>query len=169
MDEANDFLRGFKKRFNSRFAVKAEDKEQAFRASPGVDSLHKIICIKSYRKASNGSTISYEGNTYQLLDCRGRVVPLKPKSTVCVTRHLDGSLGALYSGDYFKLKAISNDINKKAIQEENLENREKPREKYKPPMDHPWRRGINNTIKDYKHKKSYLVNDELGETHAPCQ
>ncbi|AER66042.1 hypothetical protein Tlie_0303 [Thermovirga lienii DSM 17291] len=40
------------RRFNSRFAVKAEDKEQASRASPGVDSLHKIICVKSYRKAS---------------------------------------------------------------------------------------------------------------------
>jgi transposase len=167
MDDANDFLCGFKKRFNGRFAVKAEDKEQAFRASPGVDSLHKIICIKSYRKASNGSTISYEGNTYQLLDCRGRVVPLKPKSTVCVTRHLDGSLGALYSGDYFKLKAISNDTDKKAIQGEDIENKAKPRGKYKPPTDHPWRRSINNTIRYYKNKKSYPMNDELRETYTP--
>jgi len=95
------------------------------------------------------------------------VVPLKPKSPVCVTRHLDGSLGALYSGDYFKLKAISSDSNKKAIQEENLENKAKPRGKYKPSMDHPWRRSINSTTKDHKNKKSYPMNDELRETYAP--
>jgi len=48
----NKYTRKAPRRLNSRFAVKAEDKEHAFRASPGVDSLHKIICIKSYRRAS---------------------------------------------------------------------------------------------------------------------
>ena len=167
MEDANDFLCDFKKRFNSRFAVRAEDKEQAFRANPGLESLHKIICIRSHRKASNGSTISYGGSTYQLLDSKGHVVPLKPKSPVCVTRHLDGSLGALYSGDYFKLKAISSDSNKKAIQEENLENKAKPRGKYKPSMDHPWRRSINSTTKDHKNKKRYPLEGELGGIHTP--
>jgi len=92
LEEANDFLDGFVRRFNSRFAIEAKDREHAFKPAPDEGLLNNIICIKMQRKASNGSTISYEGSTYQLVDHRGSVVPLKPRSTVYVTRHLDGSL-----------------------------------------------------------------------------
>jgi len=142
LEEANDFLDGFVRRFNSRFAIEAKDREHAFKPAPDEGLLNNIICIKMQRKASNGSTISYEGSTYQLVDHRGSVVPLKPRSTVYVTRHLDGSLGAMYGDNYFGLKALPD--TKKVPREKSSENETKPRKGHKPPMDHPWRRSLNN-------------------------
>ena len=65
LHEANAFLPGFIERFNKRFAVKPADPEPDYLPTP--KAIDCIICVKQNRKASNGSTISYLGQTYRLL------------------------------------------------------------------------------------------------------
>ena len=170
LEEANDFLAGFINRFNARFAVEADDKDRAFKVAPNKNSLNNIICIKMTRKASKGSTISFEGNIYQLIDHRGSVMPLKPRSTVYVTRHLDGSLGAMYGDDYFRLKLLTDTNINKVPQEKSSNKETKPRKGHKPPIDHPWRRNQHNKKDNVKRKyedyEGYFIDDEWRKIYA---
>ncbi|MCD6182705.1 MAG: integrase, partial [Thermovirga sp.] len=170
LEDANNFLAGFINRFNARFAVEADDKDRAFKVAPNKNSLNNIICIKMTRKASKGSTISFEGNIYQLVDHRGSVMPLKPRSTVYVTRHLDGSLGAMYGDDYFRLKFLTDTNINKVPQEKSSNKETKPRKGHKPPMDHPWRRSLNNNkgnhTRKYEDYEGYFIGDEWRKIYA---
>jgi transposase len=135
IEEANAFLPGFIAQFNERFAVEPVNPESAFKPAPSQEKLAQIICQKHERKASNGSTISYCGQTYRLLGLKGNVVPLKPRSTVTVLVNIDGSLSALYEDHLFALQAFIAPPSSKAKQVQSKESRQP----YKPPAEHPWR------------------------------
>lgn len=105
LDAANDFLLGFLDRFNQRFAVEPQDVKSAFQTAPSNDQLDAIIAWHHDRKASNGSTISFQNQSYQLITPRGHVMPLRPRSTVTVVQRLDGTLIAHYKGESYALRS----------------------------------------------------------------
>jgi transposase len=107
LESANAFLPSFLPRFNERFAVEPADPEPAFRPAPSPDALSRTVCFKEERKASNGSTISFLGNTYRLIDQRGNAALLYLRSKVTVLTQLDGSISALCKDKPFSLEACS--------------------------------------------------------------
>lgn len=141
LQEANDFLPGFIERFNKRFAFEPADPEPDYLPVP--KGLGSIICIKDKRKASNGSTISYHGQTCRLLDKNNAVALLRPGSTVHVLKHLDGSLSALYMGNQLSVQACTKPI---PIVPSNA--CESPKPGSEPAVSHPWRNmRISKSIK----------------------
>lgn len=104
MEEANFFLPGFIERFNKRFAVTAADPEPAYAPAITRNEADTILCIKEGRTASNGSVISYGGQTYHLVDHKGNVLSLPPRAKVEVLLHLDGSIDAVYQGQRYILE-----------------------------------------------------------------
>ncbi len=108
LDTANAFLPSFIPRFNKRFAVEPGDPETAFRPAPSPDMLSRIICFKDERKASNGSTISFLGVTYRLIDREGTNALLYYRSKVTVLTHLDGSISALHQDQPYSLEVFHN-------------------------------------------------------------
>lgn len=158
LEEANAFLPGFIARFNERFATEPADPQPAYRPCPPQDVLRRILCLKHDRKATRGSTISYNGQMYQLVDRRGNVVPLRPHATVTVLTHLDGTTSALYEGKPFSLLVFS-----QTGPSTKPQSRPQPkgeRAPYRPPQDHPWRvplwvpRQARDPVQDYFEAKS---------------
>ena len=90
-------------RFNARFAVPAADADRAWRPAPQKPERELLLCLQHERKASHGSSISFAGTLYQLLDHRGKVVLLTPKARVTVLEKATGTLQALYSGTCYRL------------------------------------------------------------------
>jgi len=135
LDAANDFLPGFIDRFNSRFAVEPHDETSAFRLPSPNDHLDTIIAWHYDRKASNGSTISFENQTYQLVSPGGQVLSLKPKSLVKVVRKLNGTLVGLYKGVQYELRAFIA-LPKSAPMPQRLQEQPVTR---KPDPSHPWK------------------------------
>ncbi|MDN5362386.1 MAG: hypothetical protein PWP70_1433 [Moorella sp. (in: firmicutes)] len=143
LEAANAFLPGFIERFNRRFAVAPADPAPAYAPCPPPARLKQILATREDRKASRGSSISYLSRTCQLVDTKGAVVPLRPQATVAVLTHLDGSLGALYGGNYYALQEFTPVPVAKAG-----ELKKAPASKaHKPAPDHPWRRMPINQIK----------------------
>lgn len=153
LEEANAFLPGFIKRFNQRFAVTPANPEAAYGPCPPSDMLEQILSWRQERKASRGSSISYLGHTYQLVDSNGRVVPLRPGAAVEVLTHLDGSLSALYGGNRYLLRQLTQ--LPKMTAEEPKKN--PVSRAHKPAPDHPWRRTPINPSK----KPAPLPHDNL--------
>lgn len=157
-EEANAFLPGFIRRFNARFAVAPQDPEPAFRPAPPPEILEQILSIQEERKASSGSTISYYGKTYQLVDGQGRTVALSPGSKVAVLRHLDGSISALYQGKRFSLREFVKPTPLVATQDNEQSLRRIPG---KPAPDHPWRKmpvgplRPRDPVEDYFYRRQF--------------
>lgn len=140
-EEANAFLPGFIRRFNQRFAVEPADPYPAYSPSPPPELLERTICLKDERKASTGSVISFSNHSYQLIDDRGKVVPLRAKSEVTVLTHLDGSISALYDGKRYGLQLFTG---KKAKATKDTQEAPKPPAKpHRPAPDHPWKQSFS--------------------------
>lgn len=157
LEAANAFLPGFIERFNRRFAVNPADPEPAYGPCPSPAKLEQILSLRQQRKASRGSSISYLGHTYQLVDNRASVVPLRPGATVEVLTHLDGSLSALYGGNRYLLRHLTQ--SPKVLAKEPK--KASACKAHKPAPDHPWRRIPINPFKNV----SPLPHDNLLPTN----
>jgi transposase len=133
LEEANAFLPAFIAKHNRRFAVAPSQPEVAFSKAP--HNLDLIICPRHARKASNGSTISYLGRTYQLVTTGGAVAPLRPRSEVLVLCHPDGSLSAHYEDKHYRLREF---VTPKP-QKPPVPIIRRPRSVPRPAADHPWK------------------------------
>jgi len=93
---ANAYLPHFLARFNPRFAQPPADSTSAFRPWPtGLDP-QAIFCFKYLRTVDNANTISWNGDTIQLLPGPGG--RSYAKATVEVHERLDGSIAIVYHG-----------------------------------------------------------------------
>jgi transposase len=136
MDGANAFLPPFLPRFNERFSVVPADPDSAFRPIPSRRVLSHVVCFKEERRASNGSTISFSGSTYRLIDRWGEDVLLYPRSKVIVLTQLDGSISALYRDKPYSLEAC---CRQPKVSEKQVPVEKEPVKPVKPSKDNPWR------------------------------
>jgi len=82
-------------------------------------------------QATKGSTISYYGRTYQLVDTKGRTAALTPRSKVVVLTHLDGSISALNQDSSFLLREFT------APEPEAESKKRTPKQSAEPPKPAP--------------------------------
>ncbi|WP_369018257.1 hypothetical protein QBE54_11090 [Thermatribacter velox] len=124
---------------NQRYTLSVES---VYREIPkGVD-LSLIFSIKQRRKVRKDNTISYEGRIYQLLPaCSFRSYA---GSWIEVREILKGNIQLFYQGESTPYQVFDKQTHKQ-LKEEVLSMRsllpeKKPKKKYIPPQDHPWRR-----------------------------
>lgn len=137
LEAANQFLPAFQERHNARFSVAAASPDTAFIAAPPRDQLDQIICFRHTRRASNGSTVSFRGKTWQLADHNNKILPLKPFATVYVLERDGHPLRAGFEGQIHPLTHIETPQKREDPKTSPPSN---PRKGHKPPDNHPWRR-----------------------------
>ena len=157
IEEANEFLPGFIEKYNKQFAVEPADPESAFAAPMAKGKMESIICLREERTAT-GSTISYYGQKYQLVDEKGNILPLPSKSVIQVLRHLDDSIDAMYRGKRYGLC----EFNPAPKPEIKLEAREKQQVSRKPNPDNPWLNfklppKVDDPVEQYFEKRNWRL------------
>ena len=157
IEEANEFLPGFIEKYNKQFAVEPADPESAFAAPMAKGKMESIICLREERTAT-GSTISYYGQKYQLVDEKGNILPLPSKSVIQVLRHLDDSIDAMYRGKRYGLC----EFNPAPKPELKLEAREKQQVSRKPNPDNPWLNfklppKVDDPVEQYFEKRNWRL------------
>lgn len=105
IDDANDFLRSYIQRFNDRFAVMPKDLTLAYADKLSPETISRVCCVKVERTVLNGSYFSYSGQSFQLVDAKGEVVLLRPKSKITLMVRRDTVRG-LYDGLSYNLRLI---------------------------------------------------------------
>ncbi|MFO2681037.1 ISNCY family transposase [Legionella pneumophila serogroup 1] len=135
LDEANKVLEnGFIDHLNEKFSRPAQNQESAHRPL-GKTDLNQILCWEYQRQIQHDWTFYFQGTLYQVKKHQGDWI--KPKVSVLVRKHLDGSVSAWYDD-----KRLS------------LEVPDKKPEKVKK----PYQRKVYNNIKpiSWKQTNSYL-------------
>ena len=101
--EANAFLPGFIQRFNTRFAVVPREPQSAYRPLEKDINIDYILCREEARKASQGSTFSFGGQTYQLSK-NNQVVTIPNKATITVLTSPRFGMRAEYKGSVYEVR-----------------------------------------------------------------
>ena len=112
--------------------VEPEESADLHRKVPKGMNLHSILCIKTKRTLNSDFTVAYNNKFYQIED------KLKTK-TVIVEERLDGTMAITHNGLALTYKELP------ARPKKQMELRiAKKRVFRKPPINHPWRKTINN-------------------------
>lgn len=95
-EQAQEFLRGYLKRFNAKYSISPKLSVPVFRKSPRQTILDDILCRKEDRIVANDHTISYLGKTYQIPRPKGWRTLVK--KTVEVWDRSDGIIKIALNG-----------------------------------------------------------------------
>lgn len=85
MDEANDFLPGFIKKYNAKFAVKPESDKSSFIPLPTKANLDELLCVKIPRVIDNSGVFSINGCKFQV---ETKDIPPRAKITILISEKL---------------------------------------------------------------------------------
>ena len=151
IEEANAFLPTFIEEYNRRFAVVPKDPTNAHK--PLGQNLDLIFTIQEFRYLSKNLTFQYKTICYQIQTERETYALRKAKVTVREKK--DGSIEVLYKNKPLKFRAyhfqekqgeVADSKNLNEIIDNLQKRQEQQRPKYKPPLNHPWKRGARKWL-----------------------
>ena len=102
IEQANEFLKGYLKKYNKRFAVKAESSQSNFVPVPSYIDLDLLLAIKLTRKIDNSGSFTIHGKKFQVLDNK-----ILPNSKVNI--YISKKIGIIAQHNNTKYKVICSD------------------------------------------------------------
>ena len=139
IDSANEFLGSYIDEFNAKFALSLDGIKSVFEKQPGKKKINLILAVLTQRKVDAGHCVQFKNKHYRMLNARGTQVHYQKGTKVMVIQAFDGSLYCcvndkyIYALEEIPVRAkISKDLDAGYKQP-------KPRRRYIPPMNHPWR------------------------------
>lgn len=140
IDAANEFLNSYIKKFNAKFALPLDGIKSVFEKQPPAEKINLILAVLDGRTVDSGHCIQFKKQYYRMLDKRGMQVHYRKGTKVLVIHAFDGSLFCCVNDkDIYALDAIPKHAKKSKDLDVDYEP-VKPRPRYIPPMNHPWRR-----------------------------
>lgn len=137
IEEANKYLTEvFVPEFNNKFAMDYKNFSSVFIESPSEEKINYTLAILTPRKIDNGNSIKYKNKYYQpYID--GEIKCFIPKTKCLVINAYNGELLVTIDEKVYELKELSR--NERFSKEFDEVPEVKEREKYIPPMTHPWK------------------------------
>ena len=120
-DKANSFLSSFLKDFNKKFYYKPKKQIVAFRKSPPLKELDRILCLKEPRTVSKDHTVKFHGLLMQIPPSRKWASISGQK--VLVLQHSNGSVEIMYkkqSVARFSFESIKKIVEKCGFKDDHI-------------------------------------------------
>ena len=139
IDEANEFLDHYIDEFNAKFALPVNHNKSVFEAQPSEEQINLTLAVLTQRTVDSGHCIQFGKKYFRMLDGRGAQVHYRKGTKVMVVQAFDG---ALYCNVNDKDIYALDEIPKQAERSKEFDadfQEDRPRKRYIPPMDHPWR------------------------------
>lgn len=102
LEEANRFLRDYRKRFNEQFSCEPEEEYSSFVPVPSTIDLDRLLCARMERSLSAGSTITIQGKKFQI---EQTIFPARTKVTLLLSEKY--GLQALINGAFYPIRLLS--------------------------------------------------------------
>lgn len=153
IQQANEFLHSYVKKFNLQFALPLDRIKSAFEMQLDHEKINLILAVLSSRKIDNGSCLKYQNEYYLPIDGNGYPVHYRKGTTAMVIKALDGELYSCINEQVYCLERLpDHKLVSKAFDLAELP--EKPKKKYIPPMNHPWKQAsFEKFMKKQAHRK----------------
>jgi hypothetical protein len=140
IEEANEFLKSYLKKFNKQFALRINTTKSVFETQPSIEKINLTLAILSPRKIDSGHSIKYKHKYYIPITEKGIKCYFKNKSDCMVIESFDGNLYVNVLDNIYIMNEIPEHESHSEEFDEEIKDK-KTNKKYIPPMDHPWRIG----------------------------
>lgn len=138
IEEANEFLNSYIKKFNKQFALPIDSIKSVFETQLDSDKINLTLAVLSSRKIDNGSCLKYQNHYYLPVNSKGVAVHHRKGTTAMVIKAFNGDLYSCIGEQVYALELLpEHKPSSKAFDLAILT--EKTKEKYIPPMNHPWK------------------------------
>lgn len=166
LEQADRLLLDFLPRFNPRFAQEPAQPEPAYRSWPPQLHLDTVFCFKHPRTVANDNTIAFNGQRFQIPPDRYR--GNYSHCRVEVRQHMDGRLSIGYQGRQLlcldPVEMAPPQVSKftplRPPEQQPQPTKPRPRphltapkQPWKPPPDHPWRRPLRIAAKAHENRR----------------
>lgn len=140
IDAANEFLNSYIKEFNGKFTLPLDGIRSVFEKQPPDEKINLILAVLDERTVDSGHCIQFKNQYYRMLDAHGMQTHYRKGTKTMVIKAFDGSLFCCVNDkDIYALEAIpKHEAKSKDLDADYVA--AKPKKKYIPPMNHPWRR-----------------------------
>ena len=154
IDEANLFLIDYIKKYNKRFALQLHPSKTVFEKQPTDSKINTTLAILAQRKVDSGHSIKYKNKYYIPQTKNASPVHFKRGTDVLVIEAFDKELYVTVQDEIFVLEEVAQRL-EYSKEFDTIEN-PKPKKKWIPPMDHPWRQSNFIThISRQKHRSHF--------------
>ena len=137
IEEANKYLiEVFVPKFNNKFAMNYKKFPSVFEEAPDENTINYTLAILTPRKIDNGNAIKFKNKYYQPY-LNNELKCFMPKTECLVIESFNGDLLVTIDEKVFELKELSR--NERFSKEFDDVVEENGKEKYIPPMTHPWK------------------------------
>ena len=140
IEGANEFLHSYIKKFNAKFSLPIHHTKSVFVEQPSDETINLILAVLNERTVDCGHCIRFQNQHYRMLDNRGLQVHYRNGPKTMVIQAFDGSLYCCVNDkEIYALEKVP----ERYPSSKNLDAEQpaqKPKKKYIPPMNHPWRR-----------------------------
>lgn len=138
IEGANEYLINvFVPKFNAKFALDYKKFKSVYETSPSKEKINYTLAILSPRKIDNGNSIKYKNQYYQPYE-NGKLKCFKPKTECLVIKAFDGQLLVTIDDKVYELRELQSH-EKYSKDFDVIPMPKKEKQKYIPPMNHPWR------------------------------
>lgn len=157
LEQANEFLNSYIKKFNAKFALPINSIKSVFEIQPDGEKINLTLAVLTSRKVDNGHCIKFNKSYYKLMNSNGYPVYYRKGTSGMVIQAFDGNLffcvdEKVYSLDIIPEHArISKNFDISPVQE-------KPTKRYIPPMSHPWKQAsFERYLKKQAHRQESVA------------
>ncbi len=153
IEEANEFLNSYIKKFNKRFALPIDSIKSVFETQPDNETINLTLAVLSSRKIDNGSCLKYQNEYYLPVNTRGIAVHHRKGTTAMVIKAFNGELYCSIGEQVYALELLpEHKLSSKAFDLATIP--DMPKKKYIPPMSHPWKHAsFEKYAKSQAHRK----------------
>lgn len=153
IEEANEFLNSYIKKFNKQFALPIDSIKSVFEKQPDNDKINLTLAVLSSRKIDNGSCLKYHNDYYLPVNNKGVAVHHRKGTVAMVIKAFNGELYSCIGEQVYALELLpEHKPSSKAFDLAILP--DVPKKKYVPPMSHPWKQA---SFEKYAKKQSHRI------------
>lgn len=153
IEEANEFLNSYIKKFNKQFALPIDSIKSVFETQPDNEKINLTLAVLSSRKIDNGSCLKYQNQYYLPVNSHGIAVHHRKGTTAMVIKAFNGDLYGCIGEQVYALELLpEHKPSSKAFDLATIS--DAPKKKYIPPMSHPWKKAsFEKYAKSQSHRK----------------
>ena len=138
IEEANEFLKSYIKKFNKQFALPTDSIKSVFEMQPDNEKINLTLAVLSSRKIDNGSCLKYQNQYFLPVNSHGIAVHYRKGTIAMVIKAFDGGLYSCIGEQVYALELLpEHKPSSKAFDLTTIP--DVPKNKYIPPMNHPWK------------------------------
>lgn len=139
LEDANEFLASYLKKFNKQFALHLNTTKSVFETQPSAKLINQTLSVISQRKVCAGHTIKFLNKHYLPISADNSPVYLKEGSSCLVIQAFDKKLyGNILDHIYLLDEVPLHELVSKNF-DIPVAGPKKERKRYIPPLSHPWR------------------------------